>query len=93
MSETERGNRYVRAHPEQYRWSFFSNPDEHLRSRAEAGARFAADLRAHPQRYIAGRLPVLPFPSASFELVLSSHLLFSYADRLHLGFTAARSTS
>ncbi len=29
-----------------------------------------------------GRLPHLPFADASFDLVLSSHLLFSYADRL-----------
>lgn len=88
-SESERGNRYVRAHPEQYRWSFFPDPDEHLRSRLAAGTRFAADLRAHPGRYVAGELPELPFPEASFELVLSSHLLFSYADRLDLAFHRA----
>lgn len=83
-AETDRGNRYVRAHPEQYRWTFFADPDEHLISRHEAGLRFAADRRAHPERYVAGRLPRLPFPSRAFDLVLSSHLLFSYADRLDL---------
>ncbi|HZA15405.1 MAG TPA: hypothetical protein VE645_00665 [Pseudonocardiaceae bacterium] len=86
VTETERGNRYVRAHPEQYRWSFFTNPEEHQRSRIAAGTRFAADMHNHPHKYVAGRLPELPFADASFELVLSSHLLFSYADRLDLGF-------
>ena len=82
LAETDRDNRYVRTYPEQYRWSFFSDPDEHQRSRRAAGFCFAADLRAHPERYVPGRLPHLPFADASFDLVLSSHLLFSYADRL-----------
>jgi hypothetical protein len=86
VSETERANRYVRAHPEQYRWSFFTDPEEHQRSRVTAGTRFAADMHSHPHGYVAGRLPELPFADASFELVLSSHLLFSYADRLDFGF-------
>lgn len=85
-SETDRGNSYVRAHPEQYRWSFFADPDEHQRSRHAAGARFAADMERRPQRYVAGSLPALPFAAASFDLVLSSHLLFSYADRLDFAF-------
>src|SRR5882672_1026209 len=52
QAETERGNRYIRAHPEQYRWTFFASPDEHRRTRSAAGALFAADRRAHPERYL-----------------------------------------
>ena len=81
VSEAERGNRYIRAHLRQFRWSFLTDPDEHLRSRVAAGAHFAADIRAHPDRYVVATLPELPFPEASFGLVLCSHLLFSYADR------------
>lgn len=33
-----------------------------------------------------GRLPDLPFADAAFDLVVSSHLLFSYADRLGFSF-------
>jgi hypothetical protein len=51
-----------------------------------AGARFAVDMGNHPDRYVAGRLPELPFVQASFNLVLSSHLLFGYADRLDMPF-------
>lgn len=87
--ETNRGNAYVRAHPEQYRWSFFADPDEHQRSRHAAGSRFAADMERHPNRYVAGSLPALPFIAGNFDLVLSSHLLFSYADRLDFAFHRA----
>jgi hypothetical protein len=84
--ETVRGNFYIRAHSEHYDWTFFADPDEHLRLRQHAAEEFAADIARNPQRYVAGRLPALPFPDASFDLVLSSHLLFSYSDRLDSGF-------
>ena len=80
-AETDRGNRYVRAHADEYDWTFFTDPDEHRRVRRHAVRKFAADIRRHPQRYVAGRLPSLPFADGSFDLVLSSHLLFSYSDR------------
>ncbi len=86
QADTDRGNRYVRAHPEQYRWSFFADPEDHQRSRSAVVARFTADRRAHPERYVPGELPHLPFADNAFELTLSSHLLFSYADRLDLAF-------
>ncbi|CCW13644.1 hypothetical protein RAJCM14343_5369 [Rhodococcus aetherivorans] len=82
VAETDRGNRYIRAHAEHYDWTFFADPDEHARVRRQAVEEFAADIRRHPRRYVAGRLPSLPFPDAAFDLVLSSHLLFSYSDRL-----------
>ena len=40
---------------------------------------FLADRQAHPDRYLAASLPELPFADGSFDLVLSGHLLFSYA--------------
>ena len=82
QAETDRGNAYVRKHPEQYRWAFFDNAGHHHRSRSRAGRLFARDFHDHPDRYVPGELPRLPFPDATFDLVLSSHLLFSYADRL-----------
>ncbi|AUM20126.1 MULTISPECIES: methyltransferase domain-containing protein [Rhodococcus] len=81
-AETERGNRYIRAHTEHFDWAFFADPDQHARVRRHAVQEFAADIRLNPRHYVAGRLPSLPFPDAAFDLVLSSHLLFSYSDRL-----------
>jgi SAM-dependent methyltransferase len=86
LSEVRRGNRYVVDHPREYVWSFFTDPADHLRRRDAAVGRFAADLAAWPGRYVAGALPDLPFADRSFDLVLSSHLMFSYADRLDARF-------
>ncbi len=86
QADTDRGNRYVRTHPEQYRWGFFADPAEHYRHRHAALTRCTADRRAHPERYVPGELPHLPFADNAFELTVSSHLLFSYADRLNLAF-------
>lgn len=44
---------------------------------------FSADLSKNPGRYVPGQLPSLPFDDRRFDLVLCSHLLFTYADRLH----------
>ena len=47
---------------------------------------FVNDFRVHPEHYAAASLPHLPYPDGAFDLVLSSHLLFTYADRLDLEF-------
>lgn len=84
--ETRRGNDYVRAHADEYVWTYFTDPDDHLAQRAAAGQRFVADYTANAERYVHGQLPRLPFADNMFELALCSHLLFSYADRLPFEF-------
>jgi hypothetical protein len=86
LSETHRGNRYVREHPTEYVWTFFTDADDHFERRSRAGKLFVQDLAANTQRYVQGTLPNLPFRDREFDLVLSSHLLFSYADRLDFTF-------
>jgi hypothetical protein len=66
-----------------------ANPDFHAdfdleRCRAlrrQAIDDFLADRARDPEAYVAASLPELPFAAASFDLVLSGHLLFSYAPR------------
>ncbi|MEV0063444.1 hypothetical protein [Nocardia sp. NPDC050718] len=87
--EVVRGNDYVRAHPEQFRFTYFADPGEHLTVRQRAAELFAAHSRAEPDRYVAGTLPGLPFGDNAFDLVLSSHLLFSYAADLDYAFHLA----
>jgi SAM-dependent methyltransferase len=84
--QTDQGNRYVRAHEDEYSWTFFAGPDDHQRRRRQSVERFVADSRRNPRRYVPGRLPSLPFADDSFDLVLSSHLLFCYADDLDYDF-------
>lgn len=84
-----RGNRFVREHPERYVWTFFRNPDEHRDLRGAGGERFVRDLATHRERYVPAALPDLPFADAAFDLALSSHLLFTYADRHDFAFHVA----
>src|SRR5215213_5852342 len=87
--ELARGSAWAAANAERYVWDFYGSLDAHARLRAESARLFARGLRDRPGRHVAAALPHLPFAARSFDLVLSSHLLFTYADRLDLGFHAA----
>ncbi|MFE6307636.1 methyltransferase domain-containing protein [Nocardiopsis sp. NPDC057823] len=63
-------------------WTWFEGPEQYTRMRSEAARAFARDIAARPDRYVEGSLPHLPFPDRSFDLVLSSHLLFSYGEQM-----------
>ncbi|MEU3019047.1 methyltransferase domain-containing protein [Nocardiopsis sp. NPDC007018] len=67
-------------------WTWFEGPEQYTRLRSESARRFGDDIAAHPRHYVEGALPHLPFPDRSFDLVLSSHLLFSYGRQLDEGF-------
>ena len=87
--ELDRGRIWASTHADRYVWDFYGGVDGHTRTRAVAAREFLADRAAHPERYRAAALPDLPFSDASFDLVLSSHLLFTYADRLDVAFHRA----
>ena len=69
-----------------YRWSFYKNPDYMRALRERAAAIFFSDFEIHPQRYVAGELPRLPFADGEFDLTLVSYLLFAYQHRLDYEF-------
>ncbi|SME93261.1 hypothetical protein SAMN06265365_101570 [Tistlia consotensis] len=81
----------VRAAPERYLWTSIASPDELERIRLAAMGRFLADYEAGRAagRYRSGALPDLPFAADSFDLALSSHLLFTYSEGLDLAFHLA----
>ncbi|MFJ2187237.1 hypothetical protein ACIOJE_04625 [Kitasatospora sp. NPDC087861] len=70
-------------------WTWFGDPERYTRLRTASARDFTADIAARPDRYVAGSLPHLPFATRSFDLVLSSHLLFSYGARLDEDFHLA----
>lgn len=80
---------YHQANPAEYVWTYFRDPDHYLESRTRSVELFAADRAAHPDNYLPAALPALPFTDQRFDLVLTSHLLFSYADRLDRAFHVA----
>lgn len=71
-------------HAENFVWDWYGTPQRRDRMRAAAAKAFLADKAARPERYRTGSLPDLPFPDSSFDLVLCSHLLFTWADPLDL---------
>jgi len=87
--ELGRGGAWTRTHAQRYVWNFYGDPDRHAHMREDSARVFGEDLLRHPNRYQAAALPALPFPDGTFDLVLSSHLLFTYADRLDADFHLA----
>ena len=57
--------------------------------RTQSAAIFSRDIDEHPERYLAASLPDLPFGDRQFDVVVSSHFLFTYADRLDEEFHVA----
>ena len=88
-SELARGSAWATANAERYVWDHYGDPAAHARLRAESAAVFARDLAERPGHHVAAALPHLPFPDGAVDPVLSSHLLFTYADRLDTGFHVA----
>ncbi|MEV0444695.1 methyltransferase domain-containing protein [Streptomyces spectabilis] len=82
LREIEHKHAYVADNAERFVWDWFGGPERYTRLRSASVRAFTADLAARPDRYVAGALPHLPFADRSFDLVLSSHLLFSYGAQL-----------
>jgi hypothetical protein len=80
--ESHRGSAHTAAGIERYRWDFYGDIGGHREMRQSAAAVFARDLEEHRERYVPASLPDLPFGDRQFDLVVSSHFLFTYADRL-----------
>src|SRR6266567_1771930 len=76
------GDHMIAEHAARFDWSWYGSPASRERLRTAAAGRFLAHLRARPARYIAAALPHLPLATASFDLVLCSHLLFTWANLL-----------
>ena len=89
LAEIERGAHWIDTHADRYVRDHYGTPEQHHRIRRAAATRFAADRTTHPHRYRTAALPALPFPDNAFDLSLSSHLLFTYADRLDADFHTA----
>jgi len=89
VAETRRGSLHSAAGADRYVWDFYGGIDGHAAIRRASAEIFADDIVAHPGRYVAAALPELPFADDQFDLVLSSHFLFTYADRLDARFHLA----
>jgi SAM-dependent methyltransferase len=82
MASLPEADRIIEAHQEHFDWSWYGDPARRTHLRTVAAQRFLADLRKRPDRYVAGALPHLPLADNSFDLVVCSHLLFTWSDQL-----------
>lgn len=72
---------------EHYNWNYYKNIVNHRAMREASLNRFVQDYQeAGQSRYIAAKLPDLPFSQDSFNFVLCSHFLFLYGEQLDIYF-------
>jgi len=69
-----------------YHWYFYKNPDYMRTLREHVSNIFFSDFKVHPERYVAGKLPRLPFADGESDLALVSYLLFAYQERFDYEF-------
>ncbi|WP_299089899.1 SAM-dependent methyltransferase [uncultured Metabacillus sp.] len=69
-----------------YVWDCFQNIDTLRKHRLRALNECTDDMKEANERYVPVTLPFLPFKDAEFDILLSAHFLFTYADRLNFDF-------
>jgi hypothetical protein len=79
-----RGSAIAEQHPDRFVWDWFGSVEARDRMRKRAGAQFLTALATSTGWLVAGELPRLPLRDASVDLVVCSHLLFTWADVLGL---------
>lgn len=84
--DIEHAMKHVETDKLNYVWEYFKDIDALKSERLHALNDCCADMLRFSNRYIPVTLPVLPFRDEAFDLVLSAHFLFMYADRLDYDF-------
>jgi hypothetical protein len=81
----------TRQNRDKFVWTRIKNIDELCKIRMSAMNEFCSDFERGKTegRYIPASLPILPFKSKSFDLILTAHLLFFYSDNYDLEFHIA----
>ena len=69
-----------------YSWDFFKDVESLKMHRETALKECVGDMKNSSERYVPVTLPSLPFRNGEFDMLLSAHFLFMYADRLDFQF-------
>jgi hypothetical protein len=75
------GTAIVDDHSDRFVWDWYGSREKRDEMRAAAGERMVSDVMRRPYAYVAGGLPRLPLRGLAADLVVCSHLLFTWADR------------
>lgn len=89
LEDIHHAMRFVESEKTNYVWDYFKNIEELKKERLKALDQCCEDMSLHPDRYVPATLPRLPFKDGEFDMTLSAHFLFMYADRLPLEFHLA----
>jgi hypothetical protein len=83
-ADLERGSAIADTYPDRFVWDWYGSRERRETMRRAAVARFLGDFAVTPSAYVAGALPRLPFTDGAADLLVCSHLLFTWADTLGL---------
>jgi len=89
MQSLAAGAAIVDDHADRFVWDWYGSAARRDVLRSAAAARFVEDIARRPSAYLAAALPWLPLADAAADLVLCSHLLFTWADTLDVSWHRA----
>lgn len=75
-------NQMIGDNADRFVWDWYGSPERREEIRRAATQRFVDDYSQSSGRYVAGALPQLPVADGSHDLVLCSHLLFTWSNTL-----------
>ena len=86
LLDIEHTMEYMQSAKKNYKWDYFGDVSGLKKHRQNALQDCAKDMKENKERYIPVTLPSLPFDNDEFDILLSAHFLFMYADRLDYQF-------
>jgi hypothetical protein len=86
LQDIEHAMEHVKNSVDSYLWEYFEDVEALKRARLHALNESTIDMMEFPDRYFPATMPVLPFEDEEFDITLSAHFLFMYADRLDYDF-------
>ncbi|MBV7508650.1 SAM-dependent methyltransferase [Bacillus sp. sid0103] len=86
LQDIEHAMEHMQKAKSNYIWDYFKDVDGLRKHRLSALKECANDMMESSERYIPVTLPSLPFKDSEFDILLSAHFLFMYADRLDYQF-------
>ncbi|QPA33027.1 class I SAM-dependent methyltransferase [Thermaerobacillus caldiproteolyticus] len=82
LQDIEHAMEHMEKAKNNYIWDYFEDIEGLRKHRLSALKDCVNDMRESNGRYVPVTLPSLPFKDAEFDVILSAHFLFMYADRL-----------
>jgi ubiquinone/menaquinone biosynthesis C-methylase UbiE len=86
LQDIEHAMEHMQKAQNNYKWDYFKDIKGLRSHRLSALQDCANDMKESSERYIPVTLPSLPFKNEEFDILLSAHFLFMYADRLDYQF-------